>query len=579
MQSKDTRRLVFIYISFSLLFFFLALRISYLQLFKRNFFSHLAKSQHTRIISIKGKRGRIFDAKGRLLADNVVFYSLFADPSKISSPRKYAQLLSEKIDIDKDTLYKKLIKRNKKFVWIKRKVSLSKKKEIEKLNLGGIGFIREEKRVYPEDKLAAHILGYTDIDNNGIDGIELIYDKYLKGKEALLQISKDAAGNLSVPPDIISLPSGADIALTVDAYLQYWVEEYLKETVQDTKAKDGSVIVMDAYSGAILALANYPSFDPNNIDRDRGPLRNIAICDIFEPGSVFKALTLVAALAEGNFQGEEEIFCEQGRFKIPGSILHDWHPFGKLTFKEVFLNSSNIGVAKIAQKIFLKSKNILYNYARKMGFGEKTGIDLPGEARGILKPTKEWSKTSFYVFPIGQEIGVTLVQLVRFFAVIANGGKLVSPHLLKKISFVNNAPITHFSVREGRNFLFPSVEKVFSYPSRRVISQKLAQKAQKILIEVVEKGTGRRAAIPGVIIGGKTGTAQKYDKILRRYSPTRYRASFVGFMKTKKGAIVIGVSIDEPKTQHYGGMVAAPLFKKIALKINEIKEDFSLVRR
>jgi cell division protein FtsI (penicillin-binding protein 3) len=263
---------------------------------------------------------------------------------------------------------------------------------------------------------------------------------------------------------------------------------------------------------------------------------------MFEPGSVFKAVTLVAALGQNKFNDNDQIFCENGSFKIPGSTLHDWKPYGTLNFKEVFKKSSNIGVAKIANQL---GRQTLYVYIKKMGFGEKTGIDLPGEVSGTVKPVSAWSNTSGYIIPIGQEIGVNLMQLVRAFAVIANGGYLVKPHVVKSIY--------------SQTFY-----KDFSYQPKRVISQATATHARNILVEVVNDGTGKLAAIGGVRIGGKTGTAQKYDPVIKRYSPTQYRASFIGFISDLNPPLVIGISIYEPKKSHFGGVVAAPLFKKIA---------------
>jgi cell division protein FtsI (penicillin-binding protein 3) len=360
----------------------------------------------------------------------------------------------------------------------------------------------------------------------------------------MVRVLQDSASReIILTPQIITPQEGRDIILTLDSQIQYWVENYLEETIKKFCAKEGSVIVMNALNGEILALANYPFFNPNN-PKNVIPdiMRNKAICDMFEPGSVFKAVTLVAALGQNKFNDNDQIFCENGSFKIPGSTLHDWKPYGTLNFKEVFKKSSNIGVAKIANQL---GRQTLYVYIKKMGFGEKTGIDLPGEVSGTVKPVSAWSNTSGYIIPIGQEIGVNLMQLVRAFAVIANGGYLVKPHVVKSIY--------------SQTFY-----KDFSYQPKRVISQATATHARNILVEVVNDGTGKLAAIGGVRIGGKTGTAQKYDPVIKRYSPTQYRASFIGFISDLNPPLVIGISIYEPKKSHFGGVVAAPLFKKIA---------------
>ncbi|MCF7886907.1 MAG: penicillin-binding protein 2, partial [Candidatus Omnitrophica bacterium] len=348
--------------------------------------------------------------------------------------------------------------------------------------------------------------------------------------------------HLILTPSLVELQQGADLVLTLDTRIQYWVKQYLKDTIEKYRAKNGSVVVMNAQNGEILALANSSSSDSekNNVYFSK----NNAVTDMFEPGSVFKIVTLVAALSEKIPFGE--IDCEQGKFKIPGTVLNDYRPYGKLSFQEVFYNSSNIGVAKIATTVGHKK---IYNYIEKMGFGQKTGVDFPGETKGRLIQLDKWSKTARYIIPIGQGVGVNLLQLVRAVAVIVNGGDLVTPHL-------------------GKSLCAKGFCREIKYDFKKdIVSAETADKAKEILIKVVSQGTGRRAKISGELIGGKTGTAQKYDLNLGRYSPNRYRANFIGFVDNIKKPIVIGVTIDEPKTSHFGGVVAAPLFKKIAEKV------------
>jgi cell division protein FtsI (penicillin-binding protein 3) len=543
-KNKKNLRINSIYFIFSLLFFILFLRIAYLQIFKKSLLEKLSQTQHYRLFRLEGKRGNIFDCKGRILATGINSYSIFADPSIIPDPISVAEVLSSNLNLPKEVFLNKLSDRRKKFIWIKRKVSWDVKKRIEELRLKGVGFLKEERRFYPQGSLASHILGRVDIDNNGIEGIELIYDNFLKGKNGWVKVLQDSTSQIIFTPEIIDPYKGADIILTIDAQIQYWTEKYLSQTVEDFDAKGGSVIIMDASNGDIIALANYPTFTPNT--RNLEHTRNQAICDIFEPGSVFKIVTLIAAIEENKFSEEDKIFCENGKFKIPGSILHDWKPYGELSFKDVFKKSSNIGVSKIAN---ICGRESIYRYIRRLGFGKKTGIDLPGEAKGIVKVLKDWSNTSSYIIPIGQEIGVTLIQLVCAFSAIVNDGYLVKPHLLKSIRFEKG---------EVKNF---------TGKKRKVISSRASKKAKDILIEVVREGTGKLAFIEGVKIGGKTGTAQKYDPSLNRYSSTKYRATFVGFIADSKSPLVIGVTIDEPKKHHFGGVVAAPLFKKIAEKV------------
>lgn len=542
-NNRHSRRITVVYFLFLSLFVVISLKIIYLQVFKSRFLKSRAKKQHYSLIRLEGKRGNIIDSRKRVLATGINYYSIFADPSVITDQETVARVLSSELNLSKKFLLSRL-GRKKKFVWIKRKVSLDEKERLESSNLKGIGFIREEKRFYPQDTLFASALGIVDIDNKGLEGLELFYNSYLDGKDGWARVLQDSASRkVILSTQIVTPQRGADIILTVDAQIQYLTEKYLQETVKDFDAKSGSAVVMVASGGEILALANYPSFNPNRVGAIiPGSMRNGAISDMFEPGSVFKVVTLLAAVNENKFSDTDKFFCENGSFKIPGTILHDWKPFGELSFKEVFMKSSNIGVAKIASSL---GPEVFSRYLKLLGLGQLTGIDLPAETKGVLKPLRKWSKTSAYIIPIGQEIGVNLLQLARMFAVVVNGGYLVTPYVVKDICSQGFC--------RGRH---PVRKRIFSASS--------AQRAKNILIEVVSKGTGKRAAVMGREIGGKTGTAQKYDSKLKKYSNSKYRATFVGFIADISPPLVIAITVDEPKKSHFGGVVAAPVFKKIA---------------
>ncbi|MCM8819975.1 MAG: penicillin-binding protein 2, partial [Candidatus Omnitrophica bacterium] len=429
MRSIRNLRINYIYYFFTFLFFLLAFRITYLQIFYKEPFKNLAQTQYWVLIPLEGKRGKIFDRNGRLLASSMYSYSVFVDPALVENPSQVISCLSSKLGILPSEIASK-ISTKKRFVWIKRKISLAEKEEIKAFKLKGVGFIREQKRYYPQEILASTVLGIVDIDNKGLEGVEVSYDNYLKGKHGWVRVLQDSRQRkILLSPQIITPKDGADIILTIDAQIQYFAEKYLLETIKKFSAKEGSIIVMDANTGEILALANYPSFNPNKRTSNTN-YRNYAITDMFEPGSIFKIVTLIAAVEKNIFKDDDKIFCENGEFKIPGSILHDWKPYGFLTFREVFKKSSNIGVAKIANKLGAK---VLYEYIKRLGFGYKTGIDLKGEISGKIRSLNTWSKTSSYIIPIGQEIGVTLIQLVRAFAAVANGGYLVKPYIVKKI--------------------------------------------------------------------------------------------------------------------------------------------------
>lgn len=552
---KINFRRYIVFIIFCIFFFVLFLKITYLQLFHHDFFEKLAHSQHITVVPVEGERGNIFDREGRPLTVNLAAYSVYIDPYSIEDKQKAKDTLVGVLNIDERALTEKL-NLDRRFVWIKRKTSLEGKELLQESKVQGVGFIREKKRVFPQGSLAAHVIGGVNVDNEGIEGIELLYDRYLRGKEGYMTSFKDSASrSLIFSPHILNPQRGADVFLTIDAQVQYWGESFLKETVEDFNARAGSIVILNAHTGEVLALGNYPSFDPNHLGTySFEHRRNRVITDMFEPGSVFKIITLVSALAQGAFTEGDVIFCENGAYKIPGTILHDYRPHGKLTFMEVFKKSSNIGTTKIAHTL---GKKVLYEYICKLGFGTKTQIDLPGEISGLVKPLHQWSNTSEYIVSIGQEIGVNLMQLAQAMCIIANGGYMIQPHVVKKI--------VH--------------EKFFrepAYVKKRIIPFEVCERAQNILYQVVTDGTGKYARIEGVKAGGKTGTAQKFDVSMGRYSHTKYRASFVGFIHKDSLSLVIAVSIDEPKKSHLGGVVAAPLFKRIGREVVRYLENKQL---
>ncbi|MBN2483684.1 MAG: penicillin-binding protein 2 [Candidatus Omnitrophica bacterium] len=502
----------------------------------------MARKQYNSIVSITGGRGRIYDAKDRILATNITSYSVYADPQIVTDKEHTARILAEELSLDKDDVLEKL-NRSRRFVWIKRQIPWPEKEAVEEHNLPGVGLRRKIKRFYPQKTIAAHVLGMVDIDNQGLEGIELKYDEVLRGKEGFIQRFKDsAARGLIFLPESLTPQEGADVYLTLDGQIQYWAEKYLAETIDKFGAKGGSVVVLDTQSGGVLALVNFPDFNPNKPGSSQASERkNQALTDMFEPGSVFKIVTLIAALNEGAFNEDDMFFCENGEYKIPGTVLHDYHPYGNLSFREVFSKSSNIGVAKIAQSL---GKNTLYRYIKKLQFAKATGIDLPGEINGFMKEPNQWSKTSGYIVPIGQEVGVTLIQLAQAMSIIVSEGELIQPYVVKKV------------VHEHYTNEIPPIKK-------NVLSPRVCERAKAVLIDVVENGTGRSAWIEGALVGGKTGTAQKFDVSIRRYSPNKYRASFVGFIEKEDISLVIAISIDEPRKSHLGGTVAAPLFGMI----------------
>lgn len=544
---------VFFFFSLSYLFF----RCLYLQLFKFDKFSQLAQGQQSATIILEPQRGRIFDANNNTLATNLIVESVYAEPHRIKNLNETINVLSGILNLPQDFLAERL-KQCKFFVWIKRKVSEDDVQALKEADLEGIGFLKESKRYYPMHNLASQVLGIVNIDNAGLEGIELYYDDYLKGTKGYKRILRDAyLRELSAFSKLyIPAQDGYNITLTIDSVIQQIAEDELEKGIDEFNAKAASVIVMNPYSGEIIALANFPGCNLNSYTvSQQDALRNRAICDVFEPGSVFKIITASAVLEEGLVGLEDKFFCENGAYKISGRVLHDHRPHGILTFREIIEYSSNIGTVKVAQKL---GERLLYKYVKLYGFGSLTGIDLPGEVRGEVNPISEWSRVSIGSIPIGHEVSVTSLQMARAMAVIANGGYLIEPFVVKKIE-------------DGQGRIVKSYSS--SQLKKRIISQKTSETMKDILRGVVEKGTAKRAVLKEVTTAGKTGTAQKIEPD-GKYSHSKYVASFIGFAPVDHPQVVVAVVFDEPTPIYYGGSVAAPVFARItdaALKYFETK--------
>jgi len=531
----------------------------HIQIFRSSFFANLAKRQQSLFLELEPGRGIIFDRNLKPQTQNLSAYSLYICPKEVKDKAKLIKELKPLLGLD-DKFLKEKINQDRYFVWIQRKLSSDIKEKVERLNLEGVGFIKEKKRVYPNQRLSCHILGFAGIDNIGLEGIELSYDNYLKGEKGSALILRDARNRkLSIYEKIIFPKDGFDLVLTIDENIQYLVQKELEEICRRYNAKAGSVVVMKPDTGEILAMANWPDFDLNSASETPPEIRrNRAITDLFEPGSVFKIVTLGAALEEALFGEDDVIFCENGAYRISNHILHDHKPHGQLKFSQVIEYSSNIGVAKIAQRL---GKDSLFKYINLFGFGRLTGIDLPGEIRGINKEPKYWSKTSIGIIPIGQEIGVTVLQLACAVSAVANGGILIKPFIVKRIQDKTGETIKEFQ---------PQI-------LGEVVSLQTTLRMKEILQGVVERGTGRLAKIKGYNVCGKTGTAQKLEPN-GRYSHKKFFASFIGFLPKERPLVSVTCVIDEPKPHHFGGTVAAPLFKKLAEKVVRYLEIYDTER-
>ena len=538
---------------FGVLLLLVAVKAIYIQAFRDKWLTGKGVTQYERLLVTKGRRGTISDANYQEMAVSLDVSSIAAFPAKIKNKRETASALAGILKISKKALYQKLAC-GKKFVWIKRKASASDIKNVRKLGIKGLDYINEESRVYPNNTMAAQVIGFTGIDNNGLEGVEFYYNKFLEGDTDKTTYIRDAIGRIIIAKDKKKMEKdsgyndGNNIILTIDSRIQHIAEYALKESVEKFSAKSGMAVVMVPKTGAILAIAHFPFFNPNNYNKyNRQLWRNRAVTDSFEPGSTMKIFTAASALQTEKCIPDTIFFCENGTYKIGRRTVHDTHEHGWLSLQQIIKHSSNIGAVKIIETI---GRENLYNTLRNFGFGKKTEIDSPGETSGQLAYFKKWRKIDSGTIAFGQGIAVSAVQLLTAVSAIANDGILMKPYVVQAITDHNGGLIQNFAP-----------EKI-----RRAISQKNAERITKMMQSVIsEDGTGFNAAVKEYSACGKTGTAQKINKY-GKYSNNKYIASFVGFAPVNKPEIAILVAVNEPEKEHYGGTVAAPVFRIIAYK-------------
>lgn len=549
LQKSRKRALVIVTV---ILFCFAAIfiRLIDLMVLDHDKLSGRAAQQYNREKTLKAQRGVIWDRKMREMAGNIESDSLYAVPSKVEDTRGLAQKIAFVTKSSSKELTKELVKKkHKDFIWIDRQMDMETSREIRKLldkmGYDEIGLLPESKRYYPKGKTAAHVLGFTNIDNAGISGLEMKYNDYLKGEARNVSVGTDARGN-RLSNSIKDAISGNNLVLTIDEGIQYIVERELAEAMVQWKAKAAAAIMMNPMTGEILAMANMPTYDPNAAGKSSDfERRNRAITDIYEPGSTFKSVLAAAALEEGAVKLHSRFDVSKGFIVVGGKPVRDLHKHEVLTFQEVIQRSSNVGSVQVGLRLGEKK---YYDYIKKFGFGEKTGIDFPGEAKGLFRDLAKWSGTSIAALSIGQEIGVTPLQVLRAYAAIANGGILVRPYIVSDII----SP-------EGK-----VIERITPETGNRIISRRTASTVKDILKTVVEEGgTASQAYIKGNLVAGKTGTAQVFDNKLKRYSNSKYISSFVGFVPADDPKLALIVVLYEPQGGSYGGVVAAPVFKKI----------------
>ncbi|MEW6616300.1 MAG: penicillin-binding transpeptidase domain-containing protein [Thermodesulfobacteriota bacterium] len=519
-----------------------------LQIVKNQRLSQLAERQYRKVISVVPKRGVIYDRNREEIAISIDVDSIYAEPVKITDPYKTAKELSPILKVSEKELERKLTVK-KPFTWVSRRVSPDQSIKVKNLSLSGIDFIKEARRFYPNRETAGNIIGFAGLDSRGLEGLELQYNDYLKGETTSSVVERDALGRVILSHGLKqgNEEAGNDLVLTIDKTIQYIAEKELKEAVARARAKSGVIVAMNPKTGEMLAIAIEPQFNPNIFGKYPPSFwRNRAVTDCFEPGSTFKVFLASAALEKGIVSPKDTFFCENGSYNVARRTIHDTHSYGWLSLQDIIKFSSNIGAGKIGERL---GRETLYEYIRKFGFGEKTGIDLPGETSGQVRPTNEWSQIAVNTISFGQGVSVSAIQLIRGLSAIANKGDLMKPYIVKQIVSPEGKIIKEFS---------PQVV-------RRVISEKTARDVTSIMkTTVLQGGTGTKASMDGYEVAGKTGTAQKPNPSLGGYFNDKYIALFMGFTPADDPNVAILVLIDEPRGLFYGGDVAAPVFKKVA---------------
>jgi cell division protein FtsI (penicillin-binding protein 3) len=546
------QRIATVAVLFAVLFGALALRVVQLTTVQSEGLKRRADRQHHRKLPLTATRGSILDRFGEALALSRDSASIYLRPREFAGQADAVRNVARVLDVPADVILRRAAA-GEPFVWLQRQASLEQLSELEELKIRGIGSEPTRQRVYPHGPLAGHVLGFTNIDGQGLEGIERAFDAELRGGVQALVVGHDAWGGQfdlgdggPLPP-----PTGAHIELTIDLDLQRVAEQELERAVSQFRARAGTLVALDPNTGEVLAMANVPRFDPN---RARGTVadqyRNRAVTDVYEPGSTFKAFLAAAAIEERVTRPEERIGCENGRYPVGRRTIRDAHPHGVLTFADVIAQSSNIGCAKIAERL---GNERFGRMVKNLGFGTVTGIDLPGEMPGLLRPVDKWGRIHLVTTAFGQGIAVTPLQLTRAFGAIANGGDLMRPYVVKRIT--DDAGAVRYAATP--------------YLERRVMSRQTARTVSDMLVAVTEHGTGKQALMEGYRVAGKTGTAQKVED--GRYHPRDRMSSFIGYVPADDPALVILVVIDSPRTATYGGVVAAPVFRTVA--------EYGLARR
>ena len=539
-------------VTVALVFWMLAIgaRLVQVQVSQHNDLTARARSQQLGAIETSPTRGQVLDRQGKELARSIDAESFFADPREIHNVEQTARAIAAATGLEQAELNTRLRDAkdaNKKFVWIVRRLDVQAASKVDALRLDGVYSRKEPKRYYPNDSLAAHVLGFVGTDEIGLSGVEQYYNDKIRGESGKLYFERDARRQSFESYEIQPRP-GQTIVLTIDQTIQFRTEQALVAAVERSHAKFGTAIVMDPQTGEILALANAPTFNPNQpAELSPEERKNGAVENLYEPGSTFKIVAFSAAIEMGLVKPEDRIDCQMGQITVAGRVVHDHHPFGVLTVADALAQSSDVGAIKLG---LLVGNQSMYDYMKRLGFGARTGIDLRGESPGLLRPVNRWQPSSIGSLAMGQEVGVTPIQMAIAYSALANNGLLVKPYLVREVRTPAGAVVFQAKTE-----------------SRRALKPETTSALRGMFEGVTLHGTARKAQLNGYTAAGKTGTAQKIDPRTRTYSTTKYIGSFVGFAPVQNPAVVIVVVIDEPQGAYHGGDVAAPVFREIAEQI------------
>jgi cell division protein FtsI (penicillin-binding protein 3) len=557
MKWNSRTRCALICLGFIALFSGFSFRLVYLQMIMHDEYAGIAAKQNGYKQTIFAERGKILAANNEVLAHNVPVQTVVADASLLTNVEATAAVVADELQLPLGEVTERL-RSDRRYIVLKREVPEAVAEQLRvrlcEQSLRGVRFEHDATRNYPNGSMLCHVIGFTNSEHLGVDGVEASMEEYLHGQDGYRYIEHNRAGQELVPyrGQERAPRDGYQIHLTVDLNLQNIVENEIDAAVCEYRPKKATIILMRPQTGEILAMANRPNFDLNERSKEKPEeMKNRAIVDMMEPGSTFKIVAVAAALNEHKVQPDSTIFCENGLWNFGGSALHDHRPFGELSVKDILVKSSNIGAAKLALSV---GEQKFYEYIRSFGFGERTGVELPGEINGLIRPPRAWSKISITRIPMGHEIGVTPLQMTAAMATIANGGKLMTPRIVKSITTADGQTISTLSPIALRQVISPETARQIGAALRGVVS---------------DRGTAAAAAIPGFTIAGKTGTAQRVDP-RGGYEQGHYVVSFIGYLPADRPEFVGLVVLDDAQTSkpelNYGGLVAGPIFARIAEK-------------